>query len=65
MNSDDWFEAIGELRYLTECRCDPAWTERGRHETHCASDYRGDVETVALALKQLISSAPRHTVDPT
>lgn len=56
MSDDVWFEAIGELRYLTECRCDKAWTERGLHETHCASEYRGDVETVALALKQLIQA---------
>jgi hypothetical protein len=45
-------EAIGELRWLTECRCHPDWTERNRHETHCASDYRADVNTVTKALRQ-------------
>jgi hypothetical protein len=41
---------LDELRQLTECRCDPAWTNRGRHEPHCVWDYREDVDALRVAL---------------
>ena len=49
-DKNDAAVALAELMYLTACRCDDAWTARGLHETHCASEYREDVETVAAAL---------------
>jgi hypothetical protein len=43
-------DALNELRHLTTCRCEAAWTDRGRHETHCAYEYRTDVDLLAFAL---------------
>jgi hypothetical protein len=43
-------QALAELRDLTECRCDPAWTERQLHHPECHSGYREDVEVLAVAL---------------
>lgn len=42
--------AIEELRFLTTCRCDAAWTERGLHERECVSDYREDLDVLLAAL---------------
>lgn len=38
------------LRLVTECRCAPAWRDRGLHETHCISYCREDVEVLADVL---------------
>lgn len=46
-------QALDELDCLTECRCDPAWTERDLHAPDCASDYREDVDTLRAALSAL------------
>lgn len=45
--------ATVELRGLTACRCEAAWSDRGLHEPMkgCASEYREDVDLLAaLAL---------------
>lgn len=42
--------ALGQLRYLTECRCEESFTARGRHDPACESMYRSDVEELAAAL---------------
>ena len=46
-------ESISELRALTACTCDPAWTDRGRHETRCCSDWRKDVDVLAAAIQRV------------
>lgn len=40
-------EAIINLNYLVECRCDEAYTDRGRHDSHSACDYAEEVKIVA------------------
>ena len=40
-------EAIINLNYLVECRCDEAYTDRGRHDPHSACDYAEEVKIVA------------------
>jgi hypothetical protein len=50
-------EALRELRVLTTCRCEQAWTGRGLHAPDCLEDWRADVETLAAAL------AERNAVD--
>jgi hypothetical protein len=48
--TDEQAIALNELRHLTTCHCQPPWTDRGLHETHCAAEYREDVETLARAI---------------
>lgn len=45
--NDEVKEAIINLNYLVECRCDEAYTGRGRHDPHSACDYADEVKTVA------------------
>jgi hypothetical protein len=52
MTGDPVEAALHELRYLTTCRCDEPWTQRGLHEPHCAWEYREDVETLARSLRE-------------
>ncbi len=40
-------EAIINLNYLVECRCDEAYTDRGRHDPYSACDYAEEVKIVA------------------
>lgn len=40
-------EAIINLNYLVECRCDEAYTGRGRHDPHSACDYAEEMKIVA------------------
>lgn len=40
-------EAVEELRILTTCRCDPAWTERRLHGPGCLEEYRVEVDALA------------------
>ena len=40
-------EAIINLNYLVECRCDEAYTDRGRHDPHSTCDYAEEVKIVA------------------
>jgi hypothetical protein len=42
-------EAFDDLFQLTECRCDPAWTERDLHAPGCLEEYREDVRVLAAA----------------
>lgn len=45
--NDEVKEAIINLNYLVECRCDEAYTDRGRHDPHSACDYAEEVKIVA------------------
>lgn len=45
--------AIRELRIITECVCDEAWTSRRKHETDCVSEWRGEVETLVAYIRAL------------
>tara|TARA_R110000868_G_scaffold12098_5_gene58616 strand:+ start:7021 stop:7389 length:369 start_codon:yes stop_codon:yes gene_type:complete len=40
-------QAIASLKHLVECRCDEAYTGRGRHESYSACDYADEVKIVA------------------
>ena len=40
-------QAIASLKYLVECRCDEAYTGRGRHDPHSACDYAEEMKIVA------------------
>jgi len=53
-------EAIINLNYLVECRCDEAYTGRGRHDPHSACDYAEEVKIVAdhvAAIEDKLSQA--------
>lgn len=45
--NDEVKEAIINLNYLVECRCDEAYTGRGRHDPHSACDYAEEMKIVA------------------
>lgn len=40
-------QAMASLKHLVECRCDEAYTGRGRHDPHSACDYAEEVKIVA------------------
>lgn len=40
-------QAMASLKHLVECRCDEAYTGRGRHDPHSACDYADEVKIVA------------------
>lgn len=40
-------QAITSLRNLVECRCDEAYTSRGRHDPYSVCGYAGEVKIVA------------------
>lgn len=44
-------EALYNLQELVRCRCDEAWTARGRHEPNSTCDYAEEVEVIAAALE--------------
>ncbi len=46
-------EAIINLNYLVECRCDEAYTDRGQHDPHSACDYADEVKVVADYISDL------------
>lgn len=50
-------DALENLRGLVMCRCNEAWTARGRHEPNSACDYAIDVEILAAELKRLSDDA--------
>lgn len=50
-------DALDNLRALVMCRCDEAWTARGRHEPNAACDYADDVEILAAELRRLEDEA--------
>jgi hypothetical protein len=39
-------QAVASLKHLVECRCDEAYTGRGRHDPHSACDYADEVKIV-------------------
>jgi hypothetical protein len=46
-------QAILNLNYLVQCRCDEAYTGRGRHDPHSACDYADEVKAVADHIEAL------------
>jgi hypothetical protein len=44
-------EALYSLQELVKCRCDEAWTARGRHEPNSTCDYAEEVEVITAALE--------------
>lgn len=40
-------QAMASLKHLVECRCDEAYTGRGRHDPNSACDYADEVKIVA------------------
>jgi len=40
-------QAMASLKHLVECRCDEAYTGRGRHDPHSQCDYADEVKIVA------------------
>ena len=46
-------QAIEELMYLTECRCHPAYKERGLHDPECHHDDRLSVVTLSNHITEL------------
>jgi hypothetical protein len=46
-------QAILNLNYLVQCRCDEAYTGRGRHDPHSACDYADEVKIVADHIKEI------------
>lgn len=40
-------QAIASLKHLVECRCDEAYTGRGRHDPNSACGYAEEVKIVA------------------
>jgi hypothetical protein len=40
-------QAIASLKHLVECRCDEAYTGRGRHDPHNRCDYADEVKIVS------------------
>jgi hypothetical protein len=53
MSDDPISDSIAELRAITECHCDPAWTERQMHAPDCVAYCRADVETLAAEVERL------------
>lgn len=40
-------QAMASLKHLVKCRCDEAYTSRGRHDPYSVCDYAGEVKIVA------------------
>ena len=58
--NDEVKEAIINLNYLVECRCDEAYTGRGRHDPHSACGYAEEMKIVAdhvAAIEDKLSKA--------
>lgn len=51
--SDPVADAIQELRSITRCLCEPAWTDRGKHAVECVAYCREDVDLLAAEIEQL------------
>lgn len=46
-------QAVASLKHLVECRCDEAYTGRGRHDPHSACDYADEVKIVVDHIEDL------------
>ena len=46
-------QALEGLRELTQCKCHPAFADRGMEDPDCQCDYRPDVEALAAHLAAL------------
>lgn len=46
-------QAIANLKDLVQCRCDEAYTGRGRHDPHSACDYADEVKIVAGHIEEI------------
>ncbi len=46
-------QAINSLKQLVECRCDEAYTGRGRHDPYSECDYADEVKIVAESIEKL------------
>jgi hypothetical protein len=47
-------DALSELYWLTDCHCDPAWTDRQLHAPDCNAYLRESVDVVALSFVLLV-----------
>lgn len=45
-------DAIQELRSITRCLCEPAWTDRGKHAVECVAYCREDVDLLAATVSE-------------
>lgn len=50
--SDPVADAIQELRSITRCLCEPAWTDRGKHAVECVAYCREEVDLLAIAVAE-------------
>jgi hypothetical protein len=46
-------QAIAELQEMVECRCDPAYEDRGLHDPNCQCDYASEVQVIVDYIEQL------------
>jgi hypothetical protein len=51
-------EALEELKLMTACRCDEAYTGRGRHDPQCQCDYADEVQALADYVANLEARTP-------
>jgi hypothetical protein len=49
-------DALSELYWLTDCHCDPAWTDRQLHAPDCNAYLRESVDVVAAELRSTRAS---------
>lgn len=63
--SDPIADAIQELRSITRCQCDAAWTDRGMHAVECVAYCREDVDLLATTVSERDEALPslRELVD--
>jgi hypothetical protein len=54
-------EALEELKNMATCRCDEAYTGRGRHDPYSACDYADEVRIVADYVAKLEARTPSVT----
>ncbi len=54
----DLQEAIEAVLELVDCRCIPAFKERGLHDPQCNCDYAGEVQAIIAALRAQQPAAP-------
>lgn len=51
LNDERVKNLLDDLKYLTACRCDEAYTKRNRHEPNSHCDYSDDTLTAFETLK--------------
>jgi hypothetical protein len=51
-------EALDYLKLMTVCRCDEAYTGRGRHDPYSACDYADEVQALADYVAKLEARTP-------